>query len=202
MSKLIEQKAASKKLIELGSITLSEFMQKSEPLKIPGRYGKDPLLGLCRIVVGQHLSTHSASAIWDRIKLRYPDPKTRIQAFQSGSFQGLGLSKSKQKTIQYITLHGLSKIYPNDQIEPAAIFVRERLLAISGIGPWTAAMFELFVLGRPDVWSDGDLILKRVSNTLAEEAGLDRHLFIEAAKPFRSYLALSCWGLKNVLPKT
>jgi 3-methyladenine DNA glycosylase/8-oxoguanine DNA glycosylase len=60
-------------------------------------------------------------------------------------------------------------------------------------------MWELFVLGHQDQWSDNDLILRRVSEELAADAGFDRITLIEAAAPFRSYLALYAWRLNDFL---
>jgi len=59
------------------------------------------------------------------------------------------------------------------------------------------AMWELFVLKNPDIWSDGDLILKRISETLAFEADQPRAAWIEQTAPFRSFLALYCWKLND-----
>ena len=58
-------------------------------------------------------------------------------------------------------------------------------------------MLVLFVLKNSDVWSDGDLILKRISDLLAGEADMDRTEWISSAAPFRSFLALYCWKLNN-----
>jgi DNA-3-methyladenine glycosylase II len=75
----------------------------------------------------------------------------------------------------------------------------QMLLNVWGIGPWSVAMWELFVLGHQDQWSDNDIILRRVSEELAADAGSDRIMLIAAASPFRSYLALYAWRLNDSL---
>ena len=72
------------------------------------------------------------------------------------------------------------------------------MLAVTGLGPWTVSMWELFVLKSPDQWADNDLILNRISTELAADAKLERHKLIEKAAPFRSYFALYCWRFNDL----
>lgn len=182
---------ASEHLMQLGSSTLRRLVQTEGPLSIPGRYGADPLIGLCQIVVAQQLSTQVAHRIWERILSHLPDRAARIAAFAGGDCEGLGVSQSKARTLQQIGILG------DPWIENLMGRPREtranQLLAITGIGPWTVAMWELFVQKDPDVWSDGDLILKRTITHFAADASCSTEAFLEAARPYRSYLALYCW---------
>ena len=70
---------------------------------------------------------------------------------------------------------------------------REVLLEVWGLGPWSVAMWEIFVLRNPNQWSDKDLILRRLSVDFAAELGEDARDFVARASPYRSYLALYCW---------
>jgi len=74
---------------------------------------------------------------------------------------------------------------------------RDALIAIWGLGPWSVAMWELFVLQSADQWSDNDLILKRISELLAADAGMSRTEFVQKSAPFRSYFALYCWQFND-----
>jgi len=152
-------------------------------------------MGLCRIVVGQQLSGHAAQAIWSGITAAFPDRNTRLVAFQNQNSDLTGLSNAKRNTLQVIALHGDSWIDQTLNLDANAR--RAALIAVKGIGPWTIAMWELFVLAEPDCWSDGDLILKRISARLAEEQAIDRRDWVALASPFRSYLALFCWAIHD-----
>jgi DNA-3-methyladenine glycosylase II len=182
-------------LSKLGSKKLSDFIAQTGPIEIPMRYGNDPLMGLCRIVIGQQLSGRAAQAIWARIETQYPTRNARLLAFQTPGIPLEGVSKNKIKTLQAIALLGELGL---NQIKSLTLSERyARLTALKGIGPWSVAMWNLFVLGEPDCWSDGDLILKRVSSQLTAEIGMDREEWIELASPFRSYLALYLWAFND-----
>ena len=186
---------ASDHLTKLGSKKLSVFVLQHGPIEIPARYGDDPLMGLCRIVIGQQLSGRAAHSIWTRLVTEYPERQARLAAFASPEAILSGVSNSKRNTLQVIALLGDSGIerlcrLPSEQRDA-------ELVALKGIGPWSLAMWRLFVLGDADCWSDGDLILKRVSAQLAEEIGVERRAWVEKAAPYRSYLALYLWAMKD-----
>jgi len=182
-------------IIKLGSKKLSEFVEWTGPIEIPVRYGEDQLLGLARIVVGQQLSNQAASSIWTRICKDYPKRTDLLQVLRDPETENTGLSASKKRTLSELMLLGdpwLSEIAKRPEFER-----RESLLEIWGLGPWSVAMWELFVLQSPDQWSDNDLILKRISEDLAADADTERVHFINTAAPFRSYLALYCWRFND-----
>lgn len=186
---------ASQHLSKLGSKKLSDFIAQTGPIEIPCRYGDDPLMGLCRIVIGQQLSGRAAQAIWTRIETQFPTRNARLLAFQATDVTLEGVSKNKAKTLQAIALLGEKGLGQIASLPPPERDAR--LIALKGIGPWSVAMWNLFVLGEPDCWSDGDLILKRISNQFAAEIGIDREQWIECASPFRSYLALYLWAFND-----
>jgi 3-methyladenine DNA glycosylase/8-oxoguanine DNA glycosylase len=187
--------AACLHLTKLGSKKLSEFIAREGPLVIPDRYSDDPLMGLCQIIVGQQVSNQAARAIWARVCTYYPDRSARIDALAAGQTSELGLSRAKQRTLTELLNHGESWLCALMDTSETERF--RQLTALWGIGPWSVAMWELFVLKNPDIWSDGDLILKRISETLALEADQPRAAWIEQAAPFRSFLALYCWKLND-----
>jgi DNA-3-methyladenine glycosylase II len=187
--------AACLHLTKLGSKKLSEIIAQDGPVRIPDRYSQDPLMGLCQIIVGQQVSNQAARAIWGRICEAYPDRNARINALACGDMSGLGLSRAKQRTLTDLLIKGESWLLALTDCSEQDRF--DELTTLWGIGPWSVAMWELFVLKNPDIWSDGDLILKRVSETLALEACQPRSAWIEQAAPFRSFLALYCWKLND-----
>lgn len=182
-------------LTKLGPKKLSEFIESIGPIDIPVRYGDDLLLGLSRIVVGQQLSNQAARSIWERLVTQYPQRSKLIDALKNSETPNTGLSASKKRTLSDLTHRGDHWIQTiATQSEPKR---REVLLEIWGLGPWSVAMWELFVLRNPNQWSDKDLILRRLSIVFASELGEDAAEFVERASPFRSYLALYCWRFND-----
>jgi DNA-3-methyladenine glycosylase II len=188
---------ASQHLTKLGSKKLSQFIEKIGPIDIPQRYGDDLLLGLARIIVGQQLSNQAAASIWRRLETAYPQRSRLLVALADVATPNTGLSASKQRTLGQIMGLGDEWILRISKLD--AEQRSQMLLNVWGIGPWSVAMWELFVLGHQDQWSDNDLILRRVSEELAADAGSDRIMLIAAASPFRSYLALYAWRLNDSL---
>lgn len=186
---------AHQHLSKLGSKKLLEFLSTRGPRDIPTRYGEDPMIGLCRIVVGQQISGAAATKIWQSLEAQTGSRMVLFERLGQADPTLMGLSASKRKTLQHIVLMGELEV--NKLAQSPMDNARERLLAIPGIGPWTVSMWQLFVQQAPDCWSDNDLILKRMSDELASECGIERSQWIERARPYRSYLALACWALKD-----
>ena len=67
-----------------------------------------------------------------------------------------------------------------------------QLTALKGIGPWTAEMFLIFAMGREDIWSPGDLGLKKAVEAHFGE-GVNTTEIATRWAPYRSYAALYLW---------
>jgi 3-methyladenine DNA glycosylase/8-oxoguanine DNA glycosylase len=152
-------------------------------------------MGLCQIIVSQQLSNQAARSIWSRLCEQLPDRSDRLHALAQDESEHLGLSRAKRRTLSNLLKQDESWFETQIQATPENRF--QALTDLWGIGPWSVAMLELFVLKNPDVWSDGDLILRRISELLAGEADTDRAEWISSAAPFRSFLALYCWKLND-----
>ena len=183
-------------LVKMGSKKLSEFVHETGTVEIPERYGDDKLLGLARIVIGQQLSNQAARSIWDRLQIRFADRSKLIEALSDIQTQDTGLSASKKRTLA--TVFNLGERWIDNLQKAPEKERKEAMLAVTGLGPWTVSMWELFVLKSPDQWADNDLILNRISTELAADAQLERHKLIEKAAPFRSYFALYCWRFNDL----
>ena len=116
--------------------------------------------GLARVVVGQQLSIASAGAIWKRTVLVVdPFDAPTLLAQDIGALRGAGLSQGKVKTLRAVAdaivagALDLETPLPDDALRAA-------LLAISGIGPWTADIYTMFCLGHADGFAAGDLALQ------------------------------------------
>lgn len=137
----------------------------------PVRRGEPGFAGLARIVVGQQLSVASAGAIWGRCidKLR-PFTPDRIRRARASTLKNCGLSAGKIRTLKALADAVIDDRLTLEVSEVAGAAptvgraddaqLRDALLAVPGIGPWTVDIYLMFALGRPDVFAPGDLALQ------------------------------------------
>ncbi len=120
---------------------------------------------LCREIVCQQLSDKAGGAIFGRFQKLFPNELVTALDILSISHQELrasGMSHAKAKYVRNLAeaiVHGDLPILFLDSMADEEIL--KTLTKIKGIGPWTAQMFLMFTLGREDVFSHGDLGLKK-----------------------------------------
>lgn len=150
---------------------------------------------LCISIINQQLSTASAAAVRERVFELLEDevrPET-VLAADEAALRDAGLSRSKVEYVRNAarafqqndyTREGLSA-HSNDE-------VIETLTEIKGIGAWTARMYLLFVLERPDVLPLGDLAVRRGIEALyGDGEELTRGEMREIAEPWRPYRSVA-----------
>jgi len=154
---------------------------------------------LARVVVDQQLSTLAAAAIWRRLRSTVgrigPDS---ILAARETDLRAAGLSGGKVKTLRALS----------DAVASGALNLRtltrkddtstkELLTQVWGIGDWTAEIYMMFAMGRPDVWPAGDLALRTGWQTVTADAerisAEDLAAIAEAWRPHRSAAAILLW---------
>jgi DNA-3-methyladenine glycosylase II len=163
--------------------------------------------GLCSIVCGQQLSTASAAAIRNRLFAAFePFHHDAVRAARTDKLKRLGLSTPKIKSIKAI-----GKALSDGQIDLDAVgamdadAAHEKLVALHGVGPWTADIYLLFCLGHSDAWPAGDLALQeaaRIAFNLRKRP-TDKQ-FIKLAEPWRPYrgaIAHLLWAYYHVVKK-
>ena len=160
----------------------------------------DYLYALLSNVIGQQLSGKAASTIRNRFMGLIDGELTpeKVLQIDDEKLRGAGLSRNKAAYIkniaQAVTEGRLTLDKLNDMTDTAII---GQLVAIKGIGEWTAEMFLIFSLGRMDVFSKGDGGLARAINNLygngAELSVKERITTAEVWKPFRSLASLYLW---------
>ena len=125
----------------------------------------DPHEALARAIVGQQLSTKAAASIWNKLLEQFdgkpPKPEQLLKR-RADQLRKAGLSRSKVEFLKDLAkrvkdgrldLKRLADLADEDVIAA--------LIEVKGIGRWTAEMFLIFHLGRPDVTSAGDLGIRR-----------------------------------------
>lgn len=136
----------------------------------PLRRSAGGFAGLARIVVGQQVSVAAASAIWARVVAGVsPLTPERMAALTEADLRACGLSRPKIVTLSRLAAHLAEG---GDWLPALAAApdeaVRERLVAMPGIGPWTADIYLMFCLGRVDSFAPGDLALQVAAQRLLE----------------------------------
>jgi DNA-3-methyladenine glycosylase II len=190
-------------LIErVGEIDLKTRLRRRSEEKPPDAYG-----ALLRAIVGQQLSTKAARTIYLRVCDLFggstPSPEQLLEASEE-DLRGCGLSGRKVEYVRDLAVHVLDGELELDRLgdlsDEEAI---EELVAVRGLGQWTAEMFLLFHLERPDVLSGGDLGIRKavqIEYGLKEMPTPQRVLEIgEPWRPHRSLASLYLWeSLANV----
>jgi DNA-3-methyladenine glycosylase II len=154
--------------------------------------------GLARVVVGQQLSEASARAIWTRTALAVdPFEADILLAMDVAALRAAGLSQGKIRTLRAAAEAVVSGALSFDRRVPVDD-LRERLLAISGIGPWTADIYTLFCLGHADGFAAGDLALQvaaqRAFALEARPSAGELEMLAERWRPWRGVAALLLWA--------
>jgi DNA-3-methyladenine glycosylase II len=125
----------------------------------------DAYAALLRTVIGQQLSTKAARTIYGRVLEifdgRDPSPAQLLEA-ETETLRAAGLSGRKVEYLRDLARHVLDGELELDRLEELSDEeVIEEIVAIRGLGRWSAEMFLIFHLRRPDVFSGGDLGLRR-----------------------------------------
>ena len=170
----------------------------------------DAFTTLARSIVGQQISVKAAQSVWDRFVATVGSPAahlppTAVQRLDTTTMREAGLSARKCEYLQDLASHFAERQAPEaDWLAMDDEAVIGELVAIRGIGRWTAEMFLIFHLMRPNVMPMDDLGLLKgislnyfsgepVSRAEAREVG-------EAWAPFRSVATWYIWRSLDPLP--
>lgn len=155
---------------------------------------------LTRSIVGQQLSTKVASVIYNRFLHLFPDEEVKpevLVSLKDEELRSIGISWAKIKYLKDLAAKVLTKEVDLDTIETLSNEeVTEMLVQVNGIGPWTAEMFQMFALGRPDIFSHGDLGLKNAIKNLYGLENPTREVIEEISikwSPYRTYACRVLW---------
>ena len=156
----------------------------------------DTLVG---IVISQFISTKAADSIFKNIRENFNADYLNEKHFQNLNIEEikkLGLSRNKAKTIKQI-----SDLYLNENIKDLLdlndIQLNQTLLSIFGIGPWSLNMFEIFCIGKLDVFSSKDAGLRLAMNNASmvkpESDWKKYDEYVEKWSPYKTIASLHLW---------
>jgi len=128
------------------------------------RWREPGFAGLVAIIVSQQVSVASANAMVARLQATFsPLDATSVLAADAATLKACGLSQAKTRALRALaeaTTNGLD-LAGLAALEAEA--AHEALIAVKGVGPWTADLFLLFCLGHPDAFPAGDLALQEAA---------------------------------------
>jgi DNA-3-methyladenine glycosylase II len=163
---------------------------------------------LVRSIVGQQLSTIAARAIYQRLTERFggrtPTPHEVLADDPDALRTAAGLSRAKVVFLRSLAEHVVSGALELERLDdlPDDEVIAE-LVAVKGLGTWTAHMFLMFHLQRPDVLAVGDLGIRRAVMQRYGLPTLPTPAELEVlAEPWRPYRTLACRYLWRSLDAT
>lgn len=161
---------------------IKDHFRKSDPIlysiiekvgtleELEFRHPDDYFLSLCREIIGQQLADKASSAIFSRFIKLFPNKKVAPKyalKIPDLKMREAGMAWSKVRFIKDLAKKVLDKELKLAELDKLSDeLVIAELTKVKRIGPWTAEMFLMFTLGREDVFSHGDLGLRKAIKKL------------------------------------
>jgi DNA-3-methyladenine glycosylase II len=194
--------AAASALLALDPETIGRLVEIGGPP--PLRRREPGFSGLAAIIVSQQVSVASANAIFGRLEAALqPLAAEAVLAAGEATLRACGLSGPKIRA-----LTAVAEAVASQSLDLAALATlpaadaHRALVAVKGIGPWTADIFLLFCVGHPDAFPAGDLALQEAARLVLElrrrpdAPKLEK--IAERWRPFRGVAARMLWAYYRV----
>ncbi len=197
MSRRLIESAAD---IAEGAAWLVSVEPRFEPVvaecsPLPLRRRPDGFEALFFAIVSQQVSVASATAIWARCQEAGLTSEAAVAAASDEALRAAGLSRPKQRYARALAAADIDYARLRDVPDAEVI---STLVAVPGIGPWTAEIYAMFSLGRPDIFAPGDLAMQEAARVLFDlPARPTERVFrqmAEAWSPWRSVAARALWA--------
>lgn len=174
-------------------------------LRVPGVWS--PFELIVRTIVGQQVTFRAATTIAGRIAHRlgrtvpgarddepavlFPSPS----AFADGDLDAIGMPSKRVAALRGVARAFADGAIPFSETGEGTEGTKEALLALPGVGPWTAEYFALSALRDPDAWPASDLVLRRALAELAPSLSPAKALTrTDRWRPWRAYAAMHLWN--------
>jgi DNA-3-methyladenine glycosylase II len=158
----------------------------------------DPFYTLARSIVGQQISVQAAAGVWQRLCDALGDvTPERLAGVSQEGLRAAGLSRQKAAYLTDLALHFREgRLAPQrwPRLDDAAVIAE--LTQVKGVGRWTAEMFLIFHLLRPDVLPLGDLGLQRaISLHYNRGRALSEQRLLRIAQAWAPWRSVATWYL-------
>ena len=184
---------------------LREAIKKIGPCLMADRQRKDHLTALVGAIVSQQLSTKAAATIFGRFTALFPEQHipsaAAIDAISDQQLRIVGFSGQKVGYLRDLCARiadGRLNLDELDALDDEAVI--ERLVAVKGFGRWTAEMFLMFRLHRPDVLPAGDLgIVNAIQRLYGMRKRPKSDRILKMGEAWRPYRSVASWYLWQTL---
>jgi 3-methyladenine DNA glycosylase/8-oxoguanine DNA glycosylase len=186
---------------------LAAIIDTIGPFRMQLKVSRSLFGSLAEAIVYQQLSNKAAATIYGRVKELYPDAPDgftprHILKTPDEALRGCGLSRAKVLAVQDLARRVEEGELPTPDVAqtiPNAELI-ERLVKVRGIGRWSAEMFLMFRLGRPDVLPLDDYSLRKAYAKAFRKRALPSPKALEkAGEKWRPYRTVASWYLWRVL---
>jgi DNA-3-methyladenine glycosylase II len=188
---------------------LAPILDQAGPFAMELKKARSVFAALAEAIVYQQLSNKAAATIFGRLCAHFPRGSTgltpeRLLALSDARIRGAGISRPKLKSLRDLARRTAAGEVPTlaaaRRMGDAEIV--EQLVAVHGIGPWSAEMFLMFYLGRPDVLPLDDYSLRKAYATAFRKRALpSREALEKAGEKWRPYRTVASWYLWQTLNK-
>jgi DNA-3-methyladenine glycosylase II len=180
---------------------LAAIIRRIGPCMLTAMRREDHLTALVQAIVSQQLSNKAAATIFSRLTGLFPNGRipdaAAIAALSDAELRSVGLSGQKTGYFRDLCAHiadGRLKLDELDELDDEQVV--ERLTAVKGFGRWTAEMFLIFRLLRPDVLPVGDLgIITAVQKAYRLRSRPDSKRILKIGDAWRPYRSVASWYL-------
>ena len=171
---------------------------------LPDSRSHEPFAGLVRVILAQQLSSKAAATIFSRVEAlaggRTALTPDRLRALDVAALRGAGLSGQKVTYVYDLAdrvLDGRLDLHALDTRSDEEVI--EVITAVKGLGRWSAEMFLMFRLNRPDIFPVGDLgIVKGMQRLFGMKRRPAVRTMQRLAEPWRPYRSIAAWYLWRV----
>ena len=156
----------------------------------------DPFYTLARSIVGQQISVKAAQAVWDKLenKVKRIEPNT-VSKMHFMSLKSCGLSRQKIKYLKSLSLAFIqNKISPEKWKKYSDEDIINELVLIKGIGRWTAEMYLIFNLCRPDIFPVDDIgLLRGICKCYNLNYPIKKDVALKMSENWKPYRSVATW---------
>jgi DNA-3-methyladenine glycosylase II len=187
---------------------MAELIARSRRYEIMPSVAVRPFEALAESIAYQQLSGKAAATIWRRVRALYPrrkylDPKLILET-PDETLRAAGLSRAKVAALKDLAAKTIDGTVPQAGAlaKMSDEEIIERLVAVRGIGRWTAEMLLLFDLGRPDVWPVHDYgVRKGFAKTFGRRKLPTPKQLMKLGEKWRPYRSAAAWYFWRALDK-
>jgi DNA-3-methyladenine glycosylase II len=206
MSKPLSEKdfERARRLLMRRDRRLAVVMKRVGRCRLPDTRAGDPFTALARAILAQQISSSAARAIYQRVLALAGGASvfsaTALLAVSPHALREAGVSRPK-----IVYLRDLAERVADGRLDLHALdtesdeAVIEAITAVKGLGRWSAEMFLMFRLNRPDVFPVADLgIVKGMQTLLGMKRRPKPRTMLRAAEAWRPYRSVAAWYLWRI----